>query len=75
MRWRRTLNQRLKSGEEKLMNAEVGNKGPVEMSATTPTVQRPHTNETFAAKIVSPTSISTATSDAATIRHDNYDQT
>ena len=42
-------------------------KGPAERSATTPTDQRPHTNATFVAKIVSPTSVSTATSDAATI--------
>ena len=38
-----------------------------ERSATTPTDQRPHTNATFAAEIVSPTSVSTATSDAATV--------
>ena len=40
---------------------------PAERSATTPTDQRPHTNETFAAEIISPKSVSTATSGAATI--------
>ena len=42
--------------------------GPSERSATTPTDQRPHTDATFTAEIVSPTSVSTATSDAATIK-------
>ena len=42
-------------------------KGPAGRSATTPTDRRPHTNATFEAEIVSPTSVSTATSDAATI--------
>ena len=66
MMWRSTLTRQLKTGEEKPVKAEVG-KGPAERSATTPTDQRPHTNATFAAEIVSPTSVSTATSDAATI--------
>ena len=66
MMWRSTLNQHVKSGEEKLVNAEV-EKGPAERSAITPRDQRPHTSATFAAEIVSPTSVS-ATSDAATIK-------
>ena len=45
MMWRSTLNQHLKSVEEKLMKSEVG-KRPTERSATTPTDQRPHTNAT-----------------------------
>ena len=44
-----------------------GRKRPAERSARTPTDQRPHTNATFAAEIVSPTSVSTATSDAAAV--------
>ena len=60
--WRNTLNQHLKTGEEKLVNAEV-RKGPVASSAT-PTDQRPLANATFVAEIVSS---STATSNAATI--------
>ena len=40
--------------------------GPAERSARTPD-QRPHTNATFTAEFVPPTSVSTATSDAATI--------
>ena len=47
------------------MNAE---EGPAERNATTLTDQRSHTNATFVAEIVSPTSVSTATSDAATIK-------
>ena len=43
-------------------------KEPAERSATTPTDQRPHTNATFAAEIVFPTSVSTATSNASTIK-------
>ena len=66
MRWRSTLNQHLKSGKEKLVNVEVG-KGSTERIATTPTDQRPHTNAAFTAEIVSPISVSTATSDASTI--------
>ena len=54
MMWRSTLNQHLKTGEKKLVGAEAQ--------------RRPHTNTTFAAEIVSPTSISTATSDIATIK-------
>ena len=41
--------------------------GPAKRSARTQTDQRPHTNATFVAEIVSPTSVSAATSDAATI--------
>ena len=48
------------------MNAEL-EKWPSERNATTPTDQRPHTKATFAAEIVSLTSVSTATSNAATI--------
>ena len=47
MMWRSTLNQHLKTGENKLVNAE--------RSTTTLTDQRPHTNVTFTAEIVSPT--------------------
>ena len=64
MMWRSTLDQHLKTGGKKLVNAE---EGPAERNATTPTDQRPHINATFAAEIVSPTLVSTATSDAATI--------
>ena len=46
-------------------------KGPTERSATTPTDQRPHTNVTFVAEIVSATVVSTATNNAATNRQDN----
>ena len=67
MMWRRTLNQHLKSGEKKLVNAEVG-KRSAERSATTPTEQRPHTNTTFEADVVFPTSVSTATSHATIIK-------
>ena len=42
-------------------------KGPTERSTKTPTDQRLHTNATFAVQIISPTLVSTATSDAATI--------
>ena len=59
MMWRSTLNQHLKTGEEKLANSEG--------SATTPTDQRPHTNATLAAEIVSSASVPTATGDAATV--------
>ena len=41
--------------------------GSAERSATTPTDHRQLTNATFVAEIVSPTSVSTATSDAATV--------
>ena len=43
-------------------------KGPGERGETTPTDQRPHTNATFVTEIVSPTSVSTATNDTATIK-------
>ena len=66
MMWRSTLNQHLKTGEEKPVNAEAGRRA-AERSTTILTDQRPHTNATFAAEIVSPTSASTVTSDAATI--------
>ena len=42
-------------------------KGSAERSATTPTDQRPHTKAAFAAEIVSPTSVSAAPREAATI--------
>ena len=41
--------------------------GPTVRSARALTDQRPHTNATFEAEMVSPTSVSSATSDAATI--------
>ena len=70
--WRRTLNQHLKSGEEKLVNAEVGKRACRKERKNS---NRPETTHKcdFSAEIVSPTSISTATSDAATIRQDNQD--
>ena len=64
LRWRSTLKQHFSLGKEKLTNAEVGKMA----RRTTSTDQRPHTNATFAAEIVSPTSVSTATNDAATIK-------
>ena len=64
--WRCTQNQHLKSGERSWW-MQKQEEGPTERNATTLTDQRPHTNATFAADIVSPTSVSKATSDAATI--------
>ena len=62
MMWRSTLNQHLTTGEEKLLNT-VGDR------ACRKERSRPDTthNVTFVAEIVSPTSVSAATSDAATI--------
>ena len=50
--------------EDRGKEAEVAK---VERSETTTTDQRPHTNTTFVVEIESPTSVSTATSDAATV--------
>ena len=66
MMWRSTLNQHLKTGEEKLVNAEAGKRAR-RKETNNSTDQRPHTNATFVAEIVSPTSVSTATSDATTM--------
>ena len=68
MMWRSTLNQHLKTGEKKLVNVEAGRRaGRKERNNS----NRPETthkiNATSVAEIVSPTSVSTTTSDAATI--------
>ena len=79
MMWRSTLNQHLKTGEKKL-EMQKQEERPAERSATTLTDQRPHTNVTFAAEIVSPTPVSTTTNDTnsrtdTTTRMYSHDQT
>ena len=64
--WRSTLNQRLKTGEKKLVNAEVGKSACRKERKNSDRPETIHKCD-FAAEIVSPTSVSTATSDAATI--------
>ena len=67
MMWRSALNEHLKAGENKAGECRSTKKG-LQKEAQQPKQTRPHTNATFAAEIVSPTSVSTATSDAATIK-------
>ena len=63
--WRSTLNQHPKTGEKKLMNAEAGRRACRKEGNSSD--QRSHTNATFVTETVSPTSVSSATSDAGTI--------
>ena len=67
MMWRSTLNQHLKTGEEKLVNTGVGKRARRKERNNSNRPETTH-NATFVAEIVSPTSVSTATSDAATIQ-------
>ena len=61
-RWRSTLNQHLKTGKEKPMNAACGY---AERSKATPADQRPYTDATFVVESASPASVSSARGDAA----------
>ena len=65
--WRSILNQHLKTGEERLVNAEVVKRTCTKERNNSNRPETTHTNATFVVEIVSPTSVSTTTSDAATI--------